>query len=114
MWFANAGTFRPHSSAMYSRRPLLLQTRKLLGAAAIFAAAACSSPEAQVQGVEEDKKGVAPAGSDAALVSHTIPAVMGRNEQLSVSVTMRNTGVSTPANNWTPEYQLRRTAANVF
>lgn len=52
---------------------------------------------------------VAPAGSNAELVSTTIPSVMTPGETRLVSVTMRNTGATAGANDWLPfDYRLRQ------
>lgn len=66
-------------------------------------------------GLDENIQGVAPAGSDAQIVSHTIPSQIPVGQTITgVTVTMRNTGASSPNNDWTTSYVLRRTAANVF
>jgi cysteine-rich repeat protein len=95
--------------------------------AAVFAASsfACGGSEPlsqnasldeapELEGVETSVKALAPPGSDAMLVSHTVPTIMGRNEQRTVTITIRNTGASSPANTWTPDYELRRSQANSF
>lgn len=50
---------------------------------------------------------VAPAGSNAAVVSHTVPTTMAPGERRVVTVRMRNTGATAGTNDWTPSsYRL--------
>lgn len=49
---------------------------------------------------------VAPAGSDAVLVSSTLPATWAPGERINVAVTMQNTGLASPTNDWPTNYLL--------
>jgi cysteine-rich repeat protein len=69
---------------------------------------ACTSGDESVGAVTVAS---APPGSNAALVSDTIPTTMHPGERLIVQVVMQNTGASDPANTWTtssPIYSLVR------
>lgn len=49
-----------------------------------------------------------PAGSNASVVSNTIPLTMNPGERLFVNAVMGNTGASSPANDWNNTYSLSR------
>jgi cysteine-rich repeat protein len=60
---------------------------------------------------------LAPAGSNAALVSDTIPTTMAPGERLPVQVVMQNTGTGGASNTWTtsaPVYSLLRKTSPSF
>lgn len=66
----------------------------------VFVLAACQAqPEPEIDEIQTTERGVPPAGSDAAFVSHNIPTQMNPGEKLNVRVVMRNTGVSTLGSN---------------
>lgn len=81
-----------------------------------FALATACAPTDPSDHVATSGQAVAPPGSDAAFVSHTIPLVMNPGERLNVSVTMQNTGATPGTNDWTTAYNLRRypNTANPF
>lgn len=65
----------------------------------------------------ETTAALAPPGSDAAVVGHTIPLMMHPGERLAVTVTMANTGTGGASNTWTqsgPQYAFFRTSLPKF
>jgi hypothetical protein len=58
-----------------------------------------------VDGVDDTgavHEALAPDGSDAAFVSSTVPTTLYPGERRRVDIVMRNTGGTSPANDWTP------------
>src|SRR5689334_307412 len=49
-----------------------------------------------------------PAGSNAQVVSNTIPVAMNPGERLFVTAVMKNTGATSPTNDWNSTYSLSR------
>src|ERR1051325_4066267 len=81
--------------------------------ALVLASCGNDAPGAPEVGTVEEA--LAPVGSDAQPVSNTIPAAMFPGERRWVTVTMQNTGASSPANDWTtsnPAYALRALVQN--
>jgi cysteine-rich repeat protein len=68
---------------------------------------ACAADEDDVAGTAAYS---APPGSNAAVVSHTVPTTMAPGERLLVQVTMQNTGDTPGTNDWVGSagYELRR------
>jgi cysteine-rich repeat protein len=78
-----------------------------LFSALTIAAAACGAPTDR-ELIETSVSAVAPAGSNAQLVSHNVPLTMNPGERLDVRITMLNNGATPGANDWNASYQLRR------
>ncbi|CAN0547130.1 unnamed protein product, partial [Laminaria digitata] len=51
---------------------------------------------------------IAPAGSNATLVTANIPATMAPGERQVFDIQMQNSGAASPANDWTTNYYLYR------
>lgn len=67
----------------------------------------CTVPSETDGSVDEVTQAVlAPAGSEATVVTAGIPTDMFPGERRFASVTMRNTGAASPANDWTTAYRL--------
>src|SRR5688572_27170877 len=74
----------------------------------LVAVALAGSCSGGLDDIGQTESGVAPPGSDADLVGHSVPLSMNPGERLNVRVTMRNSGAASPANDWNSSYQLRR------
>ncbi len=85
-------------------------SKSLLALAAVAAlAVGCGGGDS----LDVATEALAPAGSNAAMVSNTVPANMIAGERVSVSVTVRNTGAASPANDWPAgTYRLYRVGSS--
>jgi cysteine-rich repeat protein len=69
--------------------------------------ASCGSDSGSSEDVGEVQLPL-PAGSNAQVVSTTVPSAMAPGERIFVTTVMRNTGASSPANDWNSTYFLSR------
>lgn len=79
--------------------------------AALLSACGSESPDSIATSISA----VAPAGSGATLVGHTIPATLDTGERRPVTVTYNNTGANMDGtNDWTSAYRLLNTSGGWF
>lgn len=81
----------------------------------LFAAPLCLSACGGVGESGEDLGSIElplPAGSNATVVSNTIPLTMNPGERVYVNAVMKNTGASSPTNDWNSTYSLSRVSTS--
>lgn len=78
---------------------------------AAFALAACGGEDA---GFWTRAEALAPTGSGASFVTSTVPVTMDLGERRNVTITMRNTGAASPANDWDSTYRLQSVGGSSF
>jgi cysteine-rich repeat protein len=83
-----------------------MERRRIAAVAACFMvllAAGCEGSES----VGASSAALAPAGSNAAFISNTVPTVMAPGEKRAVQVVVQNTGTTPGTNDWNTSYRLR-------
>src|SRR3954469_5797715 len=79
--------------------------------AAPLCLSACGGEAESGEDLGSTQQPLAP-GSNASVVSNTIPLAMNPGERLFVTAVMKNTGASSPTNDWNSTYSLSRVSAN--